>query len=122
MTPPRRLAVITLGFVCTVAVVSPGQGAGPQPPAVEGQPLAANVERVLVALNMLGAPPAAETAAKLHAAAKARDARALQELLDPLALVVVTLNPEARVKAARSPAPATLQQGGFVPVLVKVVN
>ena len=36
--------------------------------------------------------------------------------------VVVTLNPESRVKAARGPAAPTLQQGGYVPVLIKVVN
>src|SRR6185437_10359001 len=34
----------------------------------------------------------------------------------------VGINPESRVKVTRGPAPANLQQGGFTPVLVKVVN
>jgi hypothetical protein len=45
-----------------------------------------------------------------------------EPLLDPQVLVVVTLNPESRVKAARGPARAVLQQAGYTPVLVKVVN
>lgn len=92
------------------------------PIEVEGQPLAANVQRLIDALQFLGAPLPAETTTGLQTAVKARDARKIQELLDPHVLVVVTLNPESRVKAARGPAPATLQQGGFVPVLLKVVN
>ena len=92
------------------------------PVDVEGQPLAANAQRLMEALQILGSPLPAETATPLQAAAKARDARKIQELLDPQVLIVVTLNPEARVKAARGPAPAALQQSGFVPVLIKVVN
>jgi hypothetical protein len=92
------------------------------PVEVEGQPLAANVGRVLEALQFLGAPLPKETASRLAEAMKARDAKALQELLDPLVLLVVAINPEARVKVARGPAPAVLQQAGFVPVLVKVIN
>jgi hypothetical protein len=89
---------------------------------VEGQPLAANAQRLMEALRFVGAPLPEETATSLQAAIKARDARKIQELLDPQVLVVVTLNPESRVKAARGPAAATLQQGGFVPVLLKVLN
>jgi hypothetical protein len=89
---------------------------------VEGQPLAGNAQRLLDALQFLGAPLPSETAAALQAAAKARDAGKIQELLDPHVLIVVTLNPESRVKAVRGPAAATLQQGGFVPLLIKVVN
>src|SRR5262249_54468986 len=37
-------------------------------------------------------------------------------------LLVVTLNPESRVKVSRGPAQVTLQQGGFTPVVVKVIN
>src|SRR5437870_11024206 len=77
---------------------------------VEGQPLAANVQRLMEALQFVGSPLPAETVAALKVAAKARDARKIQELLDSQVLVVVTLNPESRVKAARGPAPATLQQ------------
>jgi hypothetical protein len=89
---------------------------------VEGQPLAANADRLLQALQFLGAPLPAPTSTNLQAAIKARDAATIQKLLDPQVLLLVTLNPEARVKVARGPAEATLQQGGYVPVLVKVVN
>ena len=89
---------------------------------VEGQPLAANIERLMQALDYLGAPLPAETRAGLAAAGSARDAARLQELLDPHVLFVVSLNPEMRVKAARGPAKAVLQQAGYTPVLIKVVN
>jgi len=93
-----------------------------EPVEVEGQPLAANAERLSKALEFLGAPLPAEKNSALQAAIKARDAAKIQGLLDPQALLVVTLNPESRVKVARGPAKAILQQGGFVPVLVKVIN
>jgi hypothetical protein len=92
-----------------------------EPPAlveVEGQPLAANVRRVTQALEFLGAPLAVE----MSAAFAASDGRKVQELLDPHVLCVVEINPESRVKAERGPAPAILQQAGYTPVLVKVLN
>src|SRR6266436_538427 len=79
----------------------------------EGQPLAENVDRVLRALEFLGAPLAADQAKMLRLAIDAQDARKLQEALDPQVLFVVNLNPESRVKVKRGPAPATLQQGGY---------
>jgi hypothetical protein len=89
---------------------------------VEGQPLGENARRLLDALDFLGAPLSKADADAIKAAAKDRDAAKLQELLDPHVLVQVTVNPESRVKAARGPAAAKLQQNGFVPVLLKVVN
>jgi hypothetical protein len=93
-----------------------------EPVAVEGQPLAANVNRLLVALATLGAPLAQETADHLAQAGKERDAARLQRVLDPQVLIVVSINPESRVKVERGPAPAVLQQAGFMPVIVKIVN
>jgi len=92
------------------------------PVEVEGQPLAANVERLTQALDFLGAPLAAETRKALEPALPSRDGRRIQELLDPHVLFVVTLNPEVRVKVSRGPASARLQQMGYTPVLVKVLN
>jgi hypothetical protein len=89
---------------------------------VEGQPLAANVERVIKAFDLLGQPLPSATVRELEGAAKARDAKKVQQLLDPLVLVQVTVNPESRVKAMRGPAKATLQQAGYTPILLKVVN
>jgi len=93
-----------------------------EPVTVEGQPLAANVERVVRALESLGAPLPDVTVAALAEAGGKRDASGLQNCLDPHVLLTVTINPEERVKVARGLAPAMLQQGGYTPVLVKVLN
>ncbi len=89
---------------------------------VEGQPLAANVERVMQAMTFLGAPHPLRSDVKLRDAVRRQDGAALQQLLDPAAVLVVHLNPEMRVKVQRGPGPARLQQGGYTPLLVKVVN
>jgi hypothetical protein len=93
-----------------------------EPVAVEGQPLANNVKRLLEALESLGAPLQQEKQTALRAAIKDRDATKLQKLLDPLVLVVVSLSPEARVKAKRGPVHVQLQQGGYTPLIIKVLN
>ena len=89
---------------------------------VEGQPLAANARRILQALEMVGQPLATDVASQLDAAAQERDFALLQSILDKHVLLAVAINPESRVKVLRGPAPARLQQGGYVPVLVKVIN
>jgi hypothetical protein len=89
---------------------------------VPAQPLAANVTRLVQALDLLGAALPAEEKRALTEAAQTPDGDRLQQLLDPHALFVVEINPESRVKARRGPAPALLQQGGYTPVLVKVIN
>ena len=89
---------------------------------VEGQPLAANVRRVVQTLGLIGAPLPLEVAAKLEAAAKERDHAILQATLDKHVLLAVAINPESRVKVIRGPAEAKLQQGGYTPVIVKIVN
>jgi hypothetical protein len=89
---------------------------------VEGQPLAANAERLAQALDFLGFPLPKNIADDLNAAVQARDAGRVQQVLDPNVLLQVSINPESRVKVARGPAPAVIQQAGFTPVIVKVVN
>src|SRR5207248_1358379 len=79
-------------------------------------------ERLLQALEFLGTPLPAEKIKAVQAAIKTRDAVKLQELLDPHVLIVVNVNPESRVKAKRGPANVRLQEGGYTPVLLKVVN
>src|SRR5688500_9942735 len=90
--------------------------------AVDGQPLAANVARIVETLDYLGVPLAAQTRAAIAAAGQARDARVVQELVDSLVLFLVQINTETRVKVARGPAPASMQQAGYPPVLVKIAN
>src|SRR5207244_658841 len=69
-----------------------------------------------------GAPLPGGTIQGLEAAVHAGNADRLQDLLGPHVLLVVTINPESRVKVQRGPAKARLQQAGFTPVLVKVIN
>ena len=116
--PWLALALILIVTPLNFAADSPQ----PEIVAVEGQPLAANVERLLQALDFLGTKLPKQTTQDLLAAVKERDPKKLQELLDPHVLVLVSLSPEARVKAARGPAEAKLQQGGYTPFIVKVVN
>jgi hypothetical protein len=113
-----------LWVALSACLFAAGPAAGETPPRVEveGQPLAANVGRLLQALDFLGTPLPEETTKKIEKAIEARDAAGLQQLLDPHVLAVVTLSPEARVKASRGPAKGVLQQGGYTPVLLKVVN
>ncbi|MFC5457788.1 CehA/McbA family metallohydrolase [Prosthecobacter fluviatilis] len=94
------------------------------PPVIEteGQPLAANAQRLVQALDFLGAPLPPETRTKLQTAITARDGAGVQSVLDPQVLCVVDINPESRVKAQRGPAAARLQQAGYTPLLIKVIN
>ena len=89
---------------------------------VDGQPLGANVIRLITAMDYLGTPLANDDVDQLKSAAKERDAKRLQKILDRYVLFAVSLNPEVRVKVARGPAAAKLQQSGFTPHIVKVVN
>jgi hypothetical protein len=97
----------------------PAWAEAPEIVAVEAQPLRANARRLLDALELLGAPLPRETQAALE---RAGDAGDVQRLMDPHVLLIVSLNPEARVKVRRGPAPAVLQQAGNTPVLIKVIN
>ncbi len=112
-------ALVPLSDAITI-YTSPSPGA-PQPD-VDGQPLAANVRRVVQALDLLGSPMSEKSAAEIEDAATKRDAGRLQQLVDPNVLFVVTINPESRVKVARGAARPVIQQAGFAPALVKIVN
>ncbi|WP_395742304.1 CehA/McbA family metallohydrolase [Prosthecobacter sp.] len=115
------LLKLTLFLTFLACIVAP---AAEPPPVVEveGQPLAANAQRLVQALDALGAPLAPELRTKLQAAITARDGAGVQAVLDSQVLCVVDINPESRVKARRGPAAAQLQQGGYTPVLIKVIN
>ncbi|HRH96430.1 MAG TPA: CehA/McbA family metallohydrolase [Prosthecobacter sp.] len=110
--------------ICALfALLSVAVAAEPLPVIeVEGQPLAANARRVVQALDFLGAPLAGDVRTKLEAAMASRDAAGVQEALDSQVLCVVDINPESRVKARRGPAAAKVQQAGYTPVLIKVIN
>ena len=92
-----------------------------EPSAVGAQPLRANVQRLMAALEYLGAPLAAETRRELRRAPQL-SAQRLQALLDPHVLAVVSINPELRVKVQRGAARARLQQAGFTPCLLSLIH
>jgi hypothetical protein len=89
-----------------------------EPVEVEGQPLAAQVERLLQALEASGRPLPAATAQAVRDAG--RDGRRIQQALQSEVLLEVTLAERASVVRGR--APAVLQQSGYTPHLVRIVN
>ena len=116
------LSILGVPFTRSTSAAEPLADSPPILDDVEAQPLAAQIKRLVAALELLGAPLPADSAQPLAAAIEARDATALQKLVDRHALLVVSINPESRVKVRRGPAGAELQQGGFMPVLMKIIN
>jgi hypothetical protein len=121
----RQFGAILLILAATVPL-SAADAKLPLVAGVDVQPVKAGVKRLVEALDYLGQPLSAEQKTKLDdALANSDDAKALQaiqETLDPLALVGVTINPESRVKVTRGPAEAELVQNGWRVFLVKVAN
>ena len=74
--------------------------------SVDHQPLAAQVSRLLEALQFLGEPLSAEETAELKQPATA--VADIQKILDRHGLVGVEINPESRVKVQEGPAKAEL--------------
>src|SRR3989442_457899 len=87
--------------------------------SVEHQPLAAQVQRVVEALDMLGEPLPGQEKTALAGAKTVQD---IQKILDPHCLVGVNINPESRVKVQEGPAKAELMEQGWRTFLVKVHN
>jgi hypothetical protein len=93
---------------------------------VELQPLSAQVKRVVQALELAGSPLEKADRDALEKALSTADSadavRKIQEVLDPLCVADVVINPESRVKAVEGPAPKKLMQQGWRMFLVKVQN
>ncbi|MFN7925462.1 MAG: CehA/McbA family metallohydrolase [Bryobacteraceae bacterium] len=94
---------------------------------VEFQPLAAQVARVVQALEVIGEPlPAADAAAIKKVTDQpsggAKEIEALQAILDKHVLVGININPESRVKVQQGQARAQLVEQGWRAFLVKVHN
>ena len=123
----RRCLRFTLLVFVDVAVLCPAIAQKlPVVRDVELQPLAAQVERVMQALEAAGAPLTKEQAAPLQAALAEADGAAtavkIQEILDSHCLVGVEINPESRVKVQEGPAAKDLMEQGWRVFLVKVHN
>jgi len=94
---------------------------------IDHQPLAAQVSRLLEALEVLGDPLPAEDTTELKRLAGAPSDRGqavtqIQKILDRRCLVGVEINPESRVKVQEGPAKAELVEQGWRTFLVKVIN
>ncbi|HIG27726.1 MAG TPA: hypothetical protein EYQ50_07955 [Verrucomicrobiales bacterium] len=89
---------------------------------VDGQPLGANIRRVIRTMEFIGFPYSPEKGRSLEQAIQSRDSDTLQALMDDEVLFVITINPESRVKVRRGNSAAVLQQNGYTPVLIKIVN
>ena len=93
---------------------------------VELQPLAAQVERVLQALESTGSAVTADQREAIRAALSESDeavaVEKVQKLLDPLCLVGVQINPESRVTVQTGLASKQLIEQGWRVFLVKVNN
>jgi hypothetical protein len=116
-------------LVLVVLLLSPiARAADPLPivSKVALQPLAAHVKQISEALDFLGNPLPDEVKTKLTIAlAEAvpeKQVQLIQEVLDPLCLMGVTINPESRVKVAMGPAAPELLENGWRQFLVKVQN
>ena len=92
----------------------------------EPQPLLAQSLRLNEALTFLGSPLSAEDAKELKALASEKPGeatvQAIQHILDPYCIAMVTINPEERVSVEKGPAAPKLIQAGWTSFLVKVNN
>ena len=88
----------------------------------DAQSLTAHSVRIVEAHEGLGFPLDPNQKLALKAAQLKEDTAAIQSILDPLAVGLVTINPESRVKVEAGKAQAKLQQAGYVPWLFKVIN
>ncbi|MCC6491862.1 MAG: CehA/McbA family metallohydrolase [Pirellulales bacterium] len=119
--------------LCAALLVAGGRAGlahtAAEPPTianVELQPLAAQVERLSEALELVGAPLSDEQRAALDEALNegepAKAVAAVERVLDPLCIAQVEINPESRVKAAAGSAEPELVEHGWRAFLVKVHN
>lgn len=120
---------IALVFLCGCSLLTSAQHQEHEHHATapsESQPLMAQALRLKDALSFLGSSLQEDDIRRLeelqHQAPSEKTSRAIQEILDPYCLAVVSINPEARVKVSRGEAPAELIQGGWTSFLVKVHN
>ncbi|MBW3539176.1 MAG: CehA/McbA family metallohydrolase [Planctomycetes bacterium] len=132
MTRSIRLRACTL-FPLAAAVLLPASSGRsleaaelPKVTGVERQPLVAATERLVEALQFVGAPLPAEDEKQLGEALQDTDEKrcveAIQNVLDRHAVAGVHINPESRVEVAEGAAKKELVQQGWRTFLVKVHN
>ncbi len=119
------LPTFVLGLLVSQIAIAE-DAAWPKVVEVEQQPLVASTERVVQALDFIGAPIAEDDQKKLAAALKLDDAvksaLGIQSVLDKYCVAGVVINPESRVSVVEGPAKKELIQQGWRTFLVKVHN
>lgn len=93
--------------------------------SAEAQPVAAAVRRVVSAMELAGSPLDRRLAAELDKTLSNNDddvTLRVQDLLDPLCLAAVSINPESRVKVLAQTGTHELMQHGWRTFLIKVAN
>ena len=98
----------------------------PEVDEVEWQPLAAQITRILEALDYQGAPVSQDDRKALRtmlAEGGGDDAvERAQKILDAYCLIGININPESRVKVSQGPAKPVLAEQGWRTFLIKVHN
>jgi hypothetical protein len=130
ITPARlRAAGRALALAVVIHILACASFAGvirAEDAGVDVQPLAAQVRRLVEAMEYLGEPfsPAARLA--LERASEQEDAAlalaGIREVLDARSLFFVEISPESRVRVTRGRAEATLVERGWRAFLVRVRN
>src|SRR5437868_2238713 len=130
MAAQTRLVLICCGLVGVLTAIlhqSPAQKptddrALPIVTDVAAQPLWAQVQRVVEAMDYLGHPLSDATKTALEKAGKTQNdaalVRGVQAALDPYCLLAVQINPESRVKVSAGPAKPELVENGWRQFLV----
>lgn len=98
----------------------------PKVVTVDRQPLQAATARLVEALRGTGAPLDPASLSKLQALQEdlsdTNVCESIQQILDPLCIAAVQINPESRVHVVAGPVKPTLIEKGWQTFLVKVVN
>ena len=90
--------------------------------AQEAQSLGVQASRIEQSFELLGNPLPNAWRQQIVKPIRDEDAAAIEQLLDQWATCIVTINPESRVKVAAGSRAPQLQQAGYTPWLVKIVN
>lgn len=118
--------VVSLLVCFTTALNAQDRASLPLITGVERQPLAAQVNRLIEALDFFGVPLRPADRAALDAALKEMDAdqsvAAIQKILDTYCLVGVELLSDKEITATTGPAKPDLMEQGWTQFLVKVHN
>lgn len=125
-----RALSYALVLVAVILFVAPpasfAHAKGVEDAGVDVQPLAAQVRRLVEALEYLGEPFSPAERLALERASEQEDAAralaAIREVLDARSLFLVEISPESRVRVTRGRAEATLVEKGWRSFLVRVRN